>query len=99
VEAVGTNLIVMYGTSHSNGMSAAYADTMQAEFFTSNRRTVDDEVERLEAVTLEADIRHEEAMSRGAVFSARNAEDDWIKASDALTEYLAAHPELYRDSG
>jgi hypothetical protein len=30
--------------------------------------------------------------------AARIAADDWIKASGAFTEYVAAHPDLYRDS-
>ena len=70
---------------------------MQPEFFTINRTTIDHQVERLEADVLDADKRHEEARIRGATVTARSAEDDWIKASDALTKYLATHPEYYRD--
>jgi len=72
---------------------------MQAEFFTSNRTTSDDEVERLESVELEAERRHGEALARGDLSAARNAKFDWLRASNALTEYVAAHPDLYRDGG
>jgi hypothetical protein len=43
--------------------------------------------------------RHGEVLNRGDLAAARIAADDWIKACDALTEYVAAHPDLYRDTG
>jgi hypothetical protein len=61
--------------------------------------TTADEVDRLKAAEVEAERRHAEAMQRGDLSAARIAADDWIKASDALTEYVAAHPVLYRDGG
>jgi len=57
------------------------------------------EVDRLRAAELEAEKYHREAMNRGDLQAARIAADEWIKASDALTEYVAAHPDLYRDGG
>ena len=63
--------------------------------------TTTNEVQRLKAVELEAEQRQETATERGDLSAARNAELDWIRASDALTEYvtLAAHADLYRESG
>jgi len=72
---------------------------MQADFFTSNRATSDYEVGRLVSVELEAERRHGKAMERGDSSAARNAEVDWSRASDALAEYIAARPDLYRDGG
>jgi hypothetical protein len=60
--------------------------------------TIADELERLKAAECEAGTRYGKAMSRGDKKAARIAADNWIKASDALTEYVAAHPELHRDS-
>jgi hypothetical protein len=71
---------------------------MQAKFQTSVISTAE-EVEYLKAAELEAEKRHGEAVSRGDLAAARIATDEWIKACDALTEYVAAHPDLYRDSG
>jgi hypothetical protein len=71
---------------------------MQAEFLPSNTTTAE-EVERLKAAELEAEQCHGEAMNRGDLAAARIAADDWIKASDALTAYVANHPYLYRESG
>jgi len=51
------------------------------------------EVQRLKAVELEAEQRQEKAMERGDLSAARNAELDWIRSSDALSEYIAAHTE------
>jgi hypothetical protein len=89
----------MYGTAHTGRIPPRKHLTMQAEFFTSNRTTSDEEVERLESVELEAARRHGEAMERGDLSAARNAKLDWLRASDALTDYVATHPDLYRDSG
>jgi hypothetical protein len=36
-------------------------------------------------------------MSHGDMTGARAAAGDWIKASDALTEYVAAHSDPYRE--
>jgi hypothetical protein len=71
---------------------------MQVEFQTGVISTAE-EVARLKAAELEAEKRHEAAMHRGDFAAARIAADDWIEACDALTEYVAAHPDLYRDSG
>jgi hypothetical protein len=71
---------------------------MQFECQTSVISTAE-EVERLKAAELEAEKRHGEAMHRGDLAAARIAADDWIKACDVLTEYVAAHPDLYRDTG
>jgi hypothetical protein len=54
-------------------------------------RTTADEVERLGVVELEAEQRQVKAIERGDLSAARNAKLDWIRASDALTEYIAAH--------
>ena len=56
------------------------------------------EIERLMAVELEAERRHGGAMKRGDFSAARNAELDWIRASDTLTEYVAAHQARCGDS-
>jgi hypothetical protein len=53
--------------------------------------TTADEVERLRAAEAEAEQRRGEAIKRGDLFAARNAARDWLKASDALSEYVAAH--------
>jgi len=71
---------------------------MQVEFQIDVISTAE-EVERLKAAELEAEKRHGEAMNRGDLPAARIAAVDWIKACDALTEYVAANPDLYRDSG
>ena len=71
---------------------------MQVEFQTSGISTAE-EVEHLKVAELEAEKRHEEAMHRGDLAAARIAAAEWIKACDALTEYVAANPDLYRDSG
>ena len=68
---------------------------MQAKFVS----TTADEVERLKTAELEAELRHAEAIKRGDLAAARSAADAWIRAANALTEYVAAHPDLYRDSG
>ena len=77
---------------------------MQAKFLSGDNRagletTTADEVERLKAAELEAELRHGEAIKRGDLAAARSAAADWIRTADALTEYVAAHPDLYRDSG
>jgi hypothetical protein len=71
---------------------------MQVEFQISGI-SIAEEVERLKVAELEAEKRHEEALHRGDLVAARTAADEWRKACDALTEYVAAHPDLYRDSG
>ena len=71
---------------------------MQVEFQTGVISTAE-EVEYLKVAELEAERRHEEAMHRGDLVAARTAAADWIKACDALTEYVAAHPDPYRESG
>jgi hypothetical protein len=60
--------------------------------------TTADEVERLRVAELDAERRHQEAMKRGDLSTARSAADDWTKASDALTQYVATHPDLYGDA-
>jgi hypothetical protein len=49
------------------------------------------EVERLRAAEAEADDRRGVAIKHGDLFAARNAAHDWLKASDALSEYVTAH--------
>jgi hypothetical protein len=71
---------------------------MQVEFQTTVISTAE-EVEYLKAAELEAEKRHEEAMNCGDLAAVRIAAADWIRACNALTEYVAAHPDLYRDSG
>jgi len=60
-------------------------------------KTTAEEVERLKNAEFEAERRHGEAMTNGDLTGARAAANDWIKASDALTEYVAAHSDPYRD--
>jgi hypothetical protein len=60
--------------------------------------TTADEVERLMAAELDAERDYHEAMKRGDTSEARRAAETWINAADALTEYVATHPDLYRDS-
>lgn len=57
------------------------------------------EVARLTAADLAAAQRYDEAMKNGDISAARIAVDEWMKAADALTDYLAKHPDLYRASG
>jgi hypothetical protein len=58
-----------------------------------------EEVERLRSAELAAQQRYDEAMKRSDMSAARIAADDWLKASDALTEYVAKHPDPYRGGG
>jgi hypothetical protein len=58
--------------------------------------TAAEEVERLKNAEFEAERRHGEAMTHGDLTGARVAADDWIRAADALTEYVAAHCDPYR---
>ena len=57
------------------------------------------EVERLTAADLEAAQRYDEAMKSGDMSAARIAANEWMKAADALTDYVAKHPHLYRGTG
>jgi hypothetical protein len=50
-----------------------------------------DEVGRLRAAEAEAEQRRGEAVLRDDLVAARNATHDWLKPSDALSEYVAAH--------
>jgi hypothetical protein len=59
--------------------------------------TTAEEVERLKNAEYEAERRHGEAMSHGDLTGARVAAGDWVEASDALTEYVATHSDLYGD--
>jgi hypothetical protein len=61
------------------------------------RATTAEEVERLRNAELEAERRHAEAMTLGDLTGVRVAADDWLKASDALTGYIAAHSDPYRN--
>jgi hypothetical protein len=61
--------------------------------------TTADEVDRLRAAEFAAEQRHAQAMRQGDLVAARSAAEDWIRACDALTAYVAANPDLYRDSG
>jgi hypothetical protein len=56
------------------------------------------EIERLKVVELEAERRRGGAIKRGDLSAARNAELDWIRASDTLSEYVAAHQARCGDS-
>jgi hypothetical protein len=61
--------------------------------------TVADEVERLRAAVLEAQRRYYEAVEEPNLSATRDAAGDWIKAGDALAEFVAMHPRRYSGSG
>jgi hypothetical protein len=71
---------------------------MQVEFMPKSLTSAE-EVERLKTAELEAEQRHAQALNRGDLSAARIAAADWVKACNALTEYVSNHPHLYRDSG
>jgi hypothetical protein len=61
--------------------------------------TIVNEVGRLTAADLAAAQRYDEAMKSGDMSAARIAADEWMKAADALTDYVTQHPNLYRGTG
>ena len=58
-----------------------------------------DEIGRLTAADLAAAQHYDEALKSGDMSAARIAADEWMKAADALTDYVAKHPHLYRGTG
>jgi hypothetical protein len=58
-----------------------------------------DEIGRLTAADLAAEQRYHAAMKSGDMSAARDAADEWMRAADALTDYVAEHPHLYRATG
>ncbi|MEJ0008808.1 MAG: hypothetical protein WDM77_21205 [Steroidobacteraceae bacterium] len=60
---------------------------------------VADEVRRLTAAETVAEQRYHEAMKSGDMIAARHEADEWMRAADALTDYVAEHPHLYRWTG
>jgi hypothetical protein len=69
---------------------------MEAASLTTNWATAADEVERLKAIELEAEHHYVDALKRGDSSALRSAAEDWRKASNALTEYVAKNPDPYR---
>jgi hypothetical protein len=61
--------------------------------------TTADAVARLRSAELEAERRYLDAIINADLPAARNAATNWVNAADALTEYVATHPHLYRRSG
>ena len=61
--------------------------------------TIVDEIGRLTAADLVAAQRYDEALKSGDMSAARIAADEWMKAADALTDYVAKHPHLYYGTG
>ncbi len=59
--------------------------------------TMIDDVERLTSADLAAEQRFQVAMKRGDMSAARDAADEWMRAADALADYVAEHPKLYRE--
>ncbi|MEJ0007330.1 MAG: hypothetical protein WDM77_13430 [Steroidobacteraceae bacterium] len=60
---------------------------------------IKDEVERLRAAELEAERRYFQAMEFADMAAARWAADNWLTAADALADFVAKHPGIYRKSG
>ncbi len=61
--------------------------------------TIADEGERLSAAVLEAQRRYYEAVEEPNLSATRDAAGDWIRAGDALAEFVAMHPHRYSGSG
>jgi hypothetical protein len=61
--------------------------------------TIADEAGRLTAADLAAEQRYHVAMKSGDMMAAREAADEWMRAADALNDYVAEHPQPYRGSG
>jgi hypothetical protein len=61
--------------------------------------TIADEVKRLRSAELAAEKRYFEATKRSELSAMRIAAENWLRAADALTDYVAKHPDLYRESG
>jgi len=50
------------------------------------------------AADLAAETLYQEAMKSGDLSAARVAADEWMRAADALADYVAEHPHLFRAS-
>ena len=53
--------------------------------------TIADEAGRLAAADLAAEQRYHAAMKSGDISAAREAADEWMRAADALNDYVAEH--------
>jgi hypothetical protein len=74
--------------------AVGYSVSMRNEVLTTLR----DEGERLKAAELAAEQRYYGAVENSDLSAMRVAADDWIRAGDALSEYLAK-PIPIRNSG
>jgi len=61
--------------------------------------TTADEVGRLRAAELEAERHYGEVVKDSDLSAVRNAAAEWRQAAEALTQYVAEHPQTQRDSG
>jgi hypothetical protein len=65
----------------------------------SSNTAINDEVERLKAAELEAEQRYYEAVEKSELDAKRYAANAWIRAGDALNEYLAKQFQPSPDGG
>jgi len=87
--------IIVCASVHKRWGVAEYSPAMVATVI----HAIAVEVERLAAADLAAAQRYDEAMKSGDMSAARIAADEWMKAADALADYVAKHPDLYRATG
>ena len=65
----------------------------------SSTTPCDDEFERLRAAELEAEQRYYEAVEKSELAAKREAASVWLRAGDALNDYLAKQFHLAPDGG